>query len=42
MVSFPKGLNDDVVDAVGSRVAVFLDKFLRPRKRSGGNGQSYL
>lgn len=42
MVSFPKGANDDLVDAVGSGVAVFLDKLLRPKKTAGARVASYV
>lgn len=38
MVSFPKGAYDDLVDAVGSGVAVFLD----PKKQAGVSAGTYL
>lgn len=42
MVAFPKGAHDDLVDAVGSGVAVFLDKLLRPKKASKVRAAAYV
>ena len=42
MVGFPRAANDDLVDACGSGVAVFLDKLLRPRKQSGVRTAAYV
>lgn len=41
MVTFPNGLNDDLVDAVGTGVTVFL-KDDKPRKRGGPQTASYV
>ena len=41
-VSFPRGANDDLVDAVGAGVAVFLDKFLRVKKKTGVRAAAYV
>jgi hypothetical protein len=41
-VSFPKGANDDLVDAAGAGAAVFLGKFLRQRKKAGVRAAAYV
>jgi phage terminase large subunit-like protein len=42
MVSFPKGANDDLVDAAGAGCAVFLSKFLKQPKKAGVRAAAYV
>lgn len=42
MVGFPKAAHDDLVDACGTGVAIFLDKFLRKRPPPRAQGGGYV
>jgi predicted phage terminase large subunit-like protein len=42
MVGFPKAAHDDLVDACGTGVAVFLDKLLRARPQAGAAKSNYV